>query len=350
MQIDLNELRKRSEYIACREHPTLDLLIWNYTTSCQWDKAWDEYTRMTRGLITDLAGNVMAMPFPKFFNVGEELRLDELPVEIPEIRTKYDGWFGCLYIVGDYIGVSSRGSFDSVGANWATKWIQRYVPSDFKAKYTYVFEIVCPLTRIILDYGDRAELVLLAVIHTEDRTELDIDAEGARLGLTVPEKIEQDIWSLWKDMEDLPAAQEGYVLRYPDGFRIKMKGHEYSKIARALQHCSTTAIWEWVVAGGTADGLNEYLPAELWEWVETKAKEILVAYAKLLLRIDIAYNAVRNIQPRCEQVETIKAEYKDIAGFVMLKVDGKALTDYSLLKLRKMVKPEFEKPILGESI
>lgn len=352
MKVDLNELRKRSEYIACREHPNLDLLIWNYKNSCQWDKAWDKYTRMARGLITDLEGNVVAMPFPKFFNVGEELRLDELPAEIPEIREKLDCWMGCYYTDNAqcFPYVSSRGSFDSEGARWATKWIQeRYTSKDFKPEYTYVFEIVCPLTRIVVDYGDREELVLLAVIHTEDRIELDIDWEGKRLGLTVPQKITQDVWSLWKDMEDLPASQEGYVLRYPDGFRVKMKGHEYGKIANALQHCSTTSIWAWVSQGGSADGLNEYLPGELWEWVETKAQEYQDAYDVLMADVEVAYVTVKDIGSRKEQAATLIADWKGIAWMVFVKLNGKELTGTSLRKSWEMVKPEFGKPSSGET-
>ena len=348
MRIGLDELRKRSKYINCREHPYLDLLIWNYNNSCQWDKAWDEYTRMARGLITDLEGNVVAMPFPKFFNVGEELRLDELPNEVPEIRSKEDGWLGVGFCANGQDHVASRGSFDSLGANWATKWIQeRYVPADFKAEYTYVFEIVCPLTRIVVDYGDREELVLLAVIHTENRTELDIDEEGARLGLTVAKKLEQDVWTLYHDMVDLPTSQEGYVLRYSNGLRVKMKGHEYMKIANALQHCSSTSIWKWVSEGGSADGLNEYLPSELWGWVDAKVKEYQDAYERLMEDVETAYVTVQDIPSRKEQATTLMSDWKEVAWMVFIKLNGQELTGTSLRKSWEMVKPEFEKPTLG---
>ena len=348
MKIDLDELRSRDKYISCREHPNYPLLIWNYNTDCQWEKAWDEYTTTARGLITDSEGNVISMPFPKFFNVGEQLRLDELPAEIPEIREKIDNWLGVGFLYNGLPHVSSRGSFDSIGAKWATKWMQeRYKAEDFKPEYTYVFEIVCPLTRIIIDYGDREELVLLAAIHTEDRSELDLDEEGKRLGLTVPEKIEQDIWSLNKDMEALPASQEGYVLRYSDGFRVKMKGHEYSRMARALMHCSTTAIWEWLQAGGSIDGFNEYLPAELWEWVEWRAKSILDAYEILIKDVEMVYELVKDFDTRKEQAGFLKANYKEIMWLVFIWLDGRELADTSLRNSWLMVKPEFEKPVFG---
>lgn len=349
MKIDLNELRKRNNYISCREHPDYPLLIWNYNTDCQWEKAWDGYTTMARGLITDLKGNVVSMPFPKFFNLGEHLQLHELPAEIPEIREKVDSWLGVGFMYDNLPHVSSRGSFDSIGAKWATQWIQeRYSAKDFKEGYTYVFEIVCPLTRIIIDYGDREELVLLAVIHTEDRSELDIDEEGARLGLAVPKKINQDIGSLNKDMGTLPVSQEGYVLRYSDGFRVKMKGHEYTRMANALIHCSTTAVWEWLQAGGSISGFNEYLPAELWEWVETKARAIQAAYELLVVDVETAYITVKDLDTRKEQAACLMVDYKEIAWMVFIKLDNKELTGKSFRNSWLMVKPEFEKPTLRE--
>ncbi len=347
MKVNLDELRKRSEYISCREHPELDLLIWNYNNSCQFDRAWDDYTSMARGLITDLDGNVISRPFPKFFNVGEteKTQMHRLPASIPEIREKLDGWLGVGYTDGQRPYISSRGSFDSEGAIWATGWIQeRYEANDFLDGYTYVYEIICPLTRIILDYRGRAELVLLAVINTEDRSELDIDAEGLRLGVETAALLAQDIWTLEKDMESLPITQEGYVLRYPDGFRVKMKGHEYRRMARALMHCSTTAVWDWIQAGGSVDGFNEYLPGELWEWVNAQATVIQATYDGLMKDVEAAYVSVKDIESRKDQAACLIADYKKIAWMVFVKLDGRELTGTSLRKSWEMIKPEFELP------
>lgn len=42
-----------SGLLAEKEHPTLPLLIYNYTQDCQFSRAWDEVTLMCRGLIVN---------------------------------------------------------------------------------------------------------------------------------------------------------------------------------------------------------------------------------------------------------------------------------------------------------
>ena len=52
-------------------HPTLPLVIWNYTERVQYERLWDEITLMCRGLITDDKGNIIVKPMTKFFNYEE---------------------------------------------------------------------------------------------------------------------------------------------------------------------------------------------------------------------------------------------------------------------------------------
>ena len=52
-------------------HPTLPLSIYNYSRTCQYGASWDEITLACRGLVLDNEGNVIAKPFPKFFNYEE---------------------------------------------------------------------------------------------------------------------------------------------------------------------------------------------------------------------------------------------------------------------------------------
>jgi RNA ligase len=64
-------MREAQGLINCISHPTDDLLLWNYTTKCQFAQAWDEVTVQARGLITRSDGTIVALAFPKFFNLSE---------------------------------------------------------------------------------------------------------------------------------------------------------------------------------------------------------------------------------------------------------------------------------------
>ena len=89
MKVNIKEFRKRSKYINEQKHPALDLIIWNYTPECQFSRSWDKYTEMCRGLITDSKGNIVARPFKKFFNYGEDVKL-KLPTDRPRISEKME--------------------------------------------------------------------------------------------------------------------------------------------------------------------------------------------------------------------------------------------------------------------
>ena len=120
MKINLEELKKRDKYIFCQRHPDEPLIIWNYTHACQYDKAWDEYTKMCRGLITNLDGRVLARPFSKFFNLNEseESKIENLPAIESEIYEKLDGSFLIQYYSNydkddNKVYVATRGSVKS---------------------------------------------------------------------------------------------------------------------------------------------------------------------------------------------------------------------------------------------
>ncbi len=65
-------------YVMVNTHPELPLMILNYTRKAQFEKYWNEYTLLCRGLIIDQDYNVIAMPFKKFFNY-EEHKPEEIP-------------------------------------------------------------------------------------------------------------------------------------------------------------------------------------------------------------------------------------------------------------------------------
>jgi RNA ligase len=68
MKIDLEKFNKLAEegWLKVQSHPSLPLLIWNYSEHTQFEKFWTKEIVMCRGLITDTEGNVQQKPFVKF--------------------------------------------------------------------------------------------------------------------------------------------------------------------------------------------------------------------------------------------------------------------------------------------
>src|SRR5690242_15452026 len=82
-------------YLTMRPHPTANLAIWNYTPRCQFERYWTPEMLMCRGLITTPDGEIVARPFPKFFNLDEHQ--GDLPLEPFTVTAKMDGSLGILY-------------------------------------------------------------------------------------------------------------------------------------------------------------------------------------------------------------------------------------------------------------
>ena len=152
---DFIEIQRRvnQKFIVSRKHPILPLTIYNYTSKTQNERVWDVYTRHCRGLIIDDQNKIIARPFPKIFNFGEpdEFGKDiEKITEKPKFYNKLDGVMGILYLENGELAIATRGSFTNAQSQFATEWLRnRFSPSDFKAEYTYIFEIIHSTSRIV---------------------------------------------------------------------------------------------------------------------------------------------------------------------------------------------------------
>lgn len=123
MNIGLDTLEQlvTQRLITKRSHPNGQLFIYNYTAKAQYENIWTPETLQARGLIFNSYGNLIACPFPKFFNLGEHK--NTLPLEPFEIYEKLDGSLGILYFFEDMPYIATRGSFDSVQASKANEML-----------------------------------------------------------------------------------------------------------------------------------------------------------------------------------------------------------------------------------
>jgi RNA ligase len=249
------------------ERPGPDgLLLYVYTERCVFEDAWNPITMVARGLILDpAAGRVVATPFPKFFNAGERGgTIPDLPFETFE---KLDG---SLIIIFHHAGrwrAVTKGSFDSAQAQWAQARLDATDLSALRPGGTYLAEATYPENRIVVRY-DAPALVLLAAF-AEDGTELDHAAIGeiaARLGWAAAERHRfGSVSDLLLHARDLPGTREGFVLRFTDGTRLKVKGNEYKRIHALISRVTPLAMWEAMAAGDAMSSIKRELPEEFWD-------------------------------------------------------------------------------------
>jgi RNA ligase len=317
-------------------HPTLPLTIWNYTDKVQYEGLWDEFTLSCRGLVTDDIGIVVASPFKKFFNIEEGKHTPTLEFDVFE---KMDG---SLIIVFWYDGgwvVASRGSFTSEQAVAASKIFFDKLEHNFSIGITYLFEFTANWNRIVVDYGDEDNLTLLGAIRTNDETEatyeqLEMIAKGANCDVVKKYDGIQDYTTLKGIIKD---DQEGFVVRFSNGDRIKIKGEEYLRLHKVMTNLSTTAVWEVLSNGVNLDDLLKDVPDEFYGKVKEYEKSLIVQFNRFEEEYQNHFDSIKGLGTRKFFAQTaLKFQHPSIL-FGML--DGK---DTSPI-IWKIIKPEFRK-------
>ena len=278
MNIDINILNKYIEdgLVVKNDHPTLPLSIYNYSRTCQYEGKWNDITKMCRGLILDKEGNVIAKAFDKFFNY-EELTLNDIPEEYFEVFEKLDGSLGILFwYQGKWI-LASKGSFTSDQAIKGRKILDNKYNVEVLLKgYTTVVEIIYPENRIVCDYGDDEELVVLSMISNANGKELDYDSMLSINEVSgFPTIKKYDGISDYDTLKDkISWNQEGYVVRFKNGFRMKIKGEKYVRLHRILTGFSNVDIWEYLKDGKDISELLDRVPDDFDTWVKTVVNDL----------------------------------------------------------------------------
>lgn len=339
----LRELVTRG-YLTARAHPHAELVIWNYTPLAQFERFWTPETLMCRGLITTPDGAIVARPFPKFFNLEEYA--GALPLDEPFVVTeKMDGSLGILYWIGDddEPAIATRGSFESEQAIRATAMLRhRYRDARFDRRFTYLFEIIYPENRIVVDYGPREELVLLATIETATGYEPPLDYHAP----TSFAKVRQyDGITDIRTVRELAGGegeqrnQEGFVVWYPGtGLRLKVKFADYVRLHKLLTGVTARTVWEWLRAGDDLAAVLDRVPDEFYAWVRATEATLRSEYAYIEGYCLEMVEQVTRLPTRKEQAAIVMTTR--YPGVVFKLLDGKPYAD----AIWKLVKPGAERP------
>jgi len=328
-------------YIRMRKHPSdPELCILNYTAKAQYARRWNDTTMNCRGCII-YENEIISNSFSKFFNFGEtkETTLKNLPDELPQITEKLDGSLGILYHHQGKPAIATRGSFDSDMAIWATKKIQNMCSSsDFIPGYTYLFEIIYPENRIVVDYKGRSDLVLLAIRNIKTGIEnIDIKKEAAYLGLSHVKYFSGTIQEILERAKQIDGTvQEGFVARYSNGLRIKIKAADYIRLHKIMTECSNKRILD-AVKNDTIEDMLTKIPDELYSKIKSAIKSIEDERDEIIRSALIIYDQVKNLTNRKNQAEIIKSSGAH-QGIVFALIDGASIDRITQMAYSKITR------------
>lgn len=328
-------------YILSQTHPSLPLTIYNYTAKAQFDRYWVDATLHCRGLVLDHLYQPIARPLPKFFNLQEYQ--GNLPDGVPNIYEKLDGSLIILFHYQGQWEVASRGSFASEQAQMARVLLANYQADLDKLdrEHTYLFEIIYPSNRIVVDYGTAERLVLLAAVHTRTGEELDhqvvnwSDKAASYPATTVPEWI--------KSIDEQQAElnnHEGFILKWPNGFRLKYKLADYVRLHRIITRVQARDIWECLSQKHDLNQFLDSVPDEFYNWVKDTKLELETKYQEIENQ---CLSVFKDLGDRKETA--IYFQQQKYPGVLFLMLDKR---DYSPV-IWKLIKPDYQRPFRSEN-
>ncbi|QMP84305.1 RNA ligase [Streptomyces phage Coruscant] len=345
--------------VRVQTHPSLPYRILNYTEQAQFKGVWNTCTLVCRGLVIDDEDNIIARPFHKFFNMGDSHAADidwDSPVEITD---KKDGSMGILYaakrsdedeLSGRFHGFATRGSFTSDQARHATQlWHDHYAASiNVPTHVTFIFEIVYPDNRIVLDYGQMDDLILLGAVSKRFGFVHGPDEAAAMLGWTGPKT---EVFS-YKNIHEAVAAPyrknaEGLVIRSGRKM-VKLKQADYVELHRLISMLSERSVWSQLKDGQSIMEICEALPDEFHDFVRNVGGELEEKFFDIASVALKKFSEVMDLMP--EDFDPQKREHRAMFAREANKIDHYRQHMFQMIDNKpfadliwKQIKPEAKK-------
>lgn len=307
-----------------------DLILFNYKPEAQWMNRWNWFERVSRGLILDKrTGEVIARPFDKFFNWGEGDRTSN--GTLVEVTGKVDGSLGILYRWNNQYRIATRGSFDGEQAIWATDFLNRnYDLTGLDPDLTLLFEIIYPENRIVVDYKGKEDLILLGArrrsngddfFYNPQIVDLSVRFDFSRCARYHGGDV--GVYLGWA--KKLNIETEGFVLRFSDGKRFKVKGDRYVEAHRFLSNSSFKNTLTLHKAG-TFFNVTGNFPIDLLKQELLWMDEINAKIKEINMQVGYVFSIAPK-ENRKVFADFVNRQYAHLAPYLFRKLDGKDYRD-----------------------
>ena len=217
------------------------------------DAGWTKDNLFNRSAIYDKhTGEILSLSFPKFFNANQALDLYPNPEDYYDwvIEDKLDGSLCAIDNVDGEITMRTRGAFCYTHQKNADDFkliFEKYpkvmdmVTNDTDC--TYIFEIITPNNRIVLQY-DEVDFVFIGCIdkkhkmlHNSGYLNYMADIYGLKRPKKYDFKSLSDVAAIVKEWRD----KEGVVISYNnDQNKVKLKADRYNFLHRILTGVRST--------------------------------------------------------------------------------------------------------------
>lgn len=210
------------------------LALFKYGAGCDFS---DPIVQEARGIIIDMSTfDVVCWPFNKFGNYGESYA-DEIDWESARVQEKVDGSIIKLYHNGRGWCWATNGTIYAAKAEvqnydksyydliTSAKNYKKIFYQDLNPDYTYIFELVSPYNRVVVEYNS-TELYHIGTRNNITGKEMDIDI-GIQKPKEYPLHSLEDCLAAAKVLCNDGQTREGFVVVDKYWHRNKIKTPEY---------------------------------------------------------------------------------------------------------------------------
>lgn len=339
----LREMEKMG-YIKGRRHPAgLPLTLYDYTILCQMDEAWNDVTMMTRGLVVHDDGRIIARPLDKFFNVDERPETKMAAIlqrehGLPEIAEKIDGSMIVSFFFEGLWYFCTRGSWESPQAKAAAGFMSGLGhPDGWDREMTYIWEYTAPWNRVVVPYSEE-KMFLLGIRDPrtgKEKTYAEVALIAAEMGFPYAGYRVGSIADL--DMRAGTGCKvEGFVCRWPSGFRAKMKYLDYKELHRIVTGFNTKSVWKMLANGQNLDLPPDNLPDEFYDWFVKTRDALKAKHSALADKVQEIFSSTNLTQSRKDIALGWQVHEPCIKASLFAKLDNRF---YDMI-LWKAIEPE----------
>lgn len=332
-------------------HPEYPYVILKYSQETQYSKNWNDITMASRGLIFNYETNeIIARPFQKFFNYSEGLTPEEDLKGDFVVAEKLDGSLGITFMnPNGEMEITTAGGFQAPQAAHATKILNEQYSGkwDPDPDRTYLYEIIYPENRIVVNYNGEDDIHLLGAV-------------SKTTGRSVPlSQITEWKWKRAKeytdfssltDIENAPdpgISHEGYIVHFTGSdARVKFKHDEYLKVHRISTGINEQRIHELLSTGDSAvlDQFEKDAPEEFEKYIKETRAKLQGQYDTQVKDINKSYASLRSSLPADVDQKTFAIEVQKLPRnhqpHMFRLFNGRGVQEEYVWK---GLKPDFEK-------
>ena len=287
--------------------------------------------RECRGIMFDKNGNIVARPYHKFFNLGENQETDPSKVDFSKshvILEKLDGSMVFPFrIDDDRFMLATKAGPTEIAVNAYKNCVENnsnrklWINQMLDMGITPIFEYMAPDNRIVLHY-EEPRLCLTGIREMRSGIYHNIfNYEDSRMLFDMPEVYSTDILEKVQDIDGM----EGIVIRFDSGHMIKVKTKWYL-LRHGLLDISKNP---WRVMNAYFDSDLDDALASMDGFVKDIVYETIDAF---FIRVDDLYSAFIDEKNMIEERGVQRKDYAALFPLSMVDDDFRFIMPMMIFK------------------